>query len=288
MIDKSIRKAYQQYNEGDISRRDFLEKLARLAGGIAAAYALLPVLEDDYLARAQIIAVDDSRLETGYVSYNSGTQEIRAYQALPRTAGKYPSVLVVHENRGLNPHIEDVTRRVAVEDYLALAPDALSGSGGSPEDPQQAREMIGKLEPQQTTENFVAAVAYLKTHPQATGKVGVVGFCWGGALANQLAVHSADIGAAVPYYGKQPDPADVARITAPLLLHSAGADERINTGIESFENALKENRVRYKIYIYDGAKHAFNNDTNPERYHKEAAELAWKRTMEFFGQELKS
>jgi carboxymethylenebutenolidase len=196
-------------------------------------------------------------------------------------------VVVIHENRGLVPHIEDVARRVALEGFLALAPDALSPLGGTPADLDKARSMIQTLDSQSNTQNFVAAVRYLKTHPASTGKVGVVGFCWGGAVANQLAVHSPDLNAAVPFYGRQPASEDVPKIKASLLLHYAGLDEGINKGIPAYEAALKKASIDYKIYMYEGANHAFFNDTNAERYNKDAAQLAWQRTVSFFKEKLR-
>ncbi len=196
-------------------------------------------------------------------------------------------MVVIQEIYGLVPHIEDVTRRIALEGFLAIAPDALSPLGGTPEDPNKARELMGKLDRRSTVENYVAAVKYLKTHPLSTGKVGVVGFCWGGGMANQVAVNSADVLAVVPYYGPQPASEEVPKIKASLLLHYAGIDERINKGIPAFEEALKKASIDYKIYVYDGAQHAFNNDTNPARYNKEAAQLAWQRTISFFKEKLK-
>ncbi len=207
--------------------------------------------------------------------------------ARPKGDEKLPGVVVIHENRGLNPHIEDVTRRVALEGFLAVAPDALTPLGGTPEDPDKAPPLIQKLDSQSTIQNYVAAVRYLKTHPGSTGKVGAVGFCWGGAMANQVAVNSPDLSAAVPYYGRQPASEDVPKIKAPLLLHYAGLDEGINKGIPAYEAALKKASVDYKIYMYEGAQHAFNNDTNPARYNKEAAQLAWQRTISFLKEKLK-
>jgi carboxymethylenebutenolidase len=193
---------------------------------------------------------------------------------------------VIHENRGLNPYIQDVARRVALEGFVALAPDFLSSKGGTPEDSDRAREMIRDLDQEQTVADAVAAVAYLKDRDGTTDKIGVIGFCWGGALANQVAVHSADVAAAVPFYGRQPDAADAAKIRAALLLHYAGLDERINAGIPEYEQALKDAGVDYTIYIYEGANHAFHNDTSEARYDKNAAELAWSRTIEFLKQHL--
>jgi len=212
---------------------------------------------------------------------------VRAYLARPKGDAKLPGVVVIHENRGLNPHIEDVNRRVAVEGFLAVAPDALSPVGGTPKDQDKARSLFKKLDKASTVKNFTAAVTYLKTHPLSTGKVGVVGFCWGGTMANQVAVNSPDVVAAVPFYGIQPASEDVPKIEASMLLHYAGLDKRINKGIPAFEAALKVASVDYKLYMYEGAKHAFNNDTRAQRYHKEAAQLAWQRTIMFLKEKLK-
>ena len=225
---------------------------------------------------------------TEYIKYPGETGEVRAYLTMPKVDAKLPGVIVIHENRGLNPHTEDVARRVALEGFLALAPDALSPLGGTPEDTDEARDLIGKLDSQATTKNYLAAVKYLKTHPQSTGKVGCMGFCWGGGMTNQVAVNSADLAAAVPFYGRQPEPEDVPKIKASLLLHYAGLDERINAGIPAFEAALKEASVDYKIFMYEGAAHAFFNDTNADRYHKQAAQLAWERTIAFLKEKLKT
>lgn len=287
MVDQKIIDVYDAYARREMDRRQFLEKLATITGSIAAAYAVLPLLENN-CALAGMVSADDTRLTAQYIQYKANSGEMLAYQAMPKEAKKVPAVLVVHENRGLNPHIEDVTRRVALEGYLVLAPDALSQMGGSPPDPDAAVAMIKQLDMTATIDNFAAAAAYLKTHPLSTGKVGVVGFCWGGAMANQLAVHSPDIVAAVPYYGAQPKSEDVAKIRAALLLHYAGIDERINQGIPAYTKALDAQGVNYTVYMYEGANHAFNNDTNAARYNKEAAELAWKRTIDFFNARLKT
>lgn len=286
MVDQTMIELYDAYSHQELTRRQFMEKLAFMAGSVAAAYSLLPLLENNY-ALAEIVPANDSRLSSSYLNYPSGKGEIKAYQSMPVSEGKMPAVLVIHENKGLNPHIEDVARRVALEGFLTLAPDALTGQGGSPADPEVAAGLIKDLDMQATIANFVAAAAYLKTHPQSTGKVGVVGFCWGGAMANQLAIHTQDIVAAVPYYGRQPQVEDVPRIKAALLLHYAGLDERINQGIPDYTKALDANGVEYTMYMYAGANHAFNNDTNAARYNKEAAELAWQRTITFFNAKLK-
>jgi carboxymethylenebutenolidase len=278
---------YEKYSQGSLDRRDFLKKLALVAGSTAAANALLPLLERSS-AMAQITAKDDARLTVENVKYAGETGEVRAYFARPKGNAKLSGVVVIHENRGLNAHIEDVTRRVALEGFLALAPDALSPLGGTPEDSEKAPALIGQLDKEKTIKNYLAAVKYLKTYPLSTGKVGVVGFCWGGGMANQVAIHSPDVLAVVPYYGAAPAPEDVPKIKASLLLHYAGLDERINSGIPAFEAALKKASVEYKIYMYEGAQHAFNNDAAPARYNKDAAQLAWQRTIAFLKEKLKS
>jgi carboxymethylenebutenolidase len=277
---------YEKYSHGSLDRRDFLKRLALFAGGSAAASALVPLVGRNE-AWAQITAKEDARLIAETVKYAGETGEVRGYFARPKGDAKLPGVVVIHENRGLNAHIEDVTRRMALEGFLALAPDALSPLGGTPEDSEKAPALLGQLDKEKNTKNFVAAVKYLKTYPLSTGKVGVVGFCWGGAMANQVAVHSPDLLAAVPYYGAAPAPEDVPKIKASLLLHYAGMDERINAGIPAFEAALKAASVNYKIYIYEGAQHAFNNDMAPTRYNKDAAQLAWQRTIAFLKEKLK-
>ncbi len=236
-------------------------------------------------AQAQVVPKNDPRLYVEDIKYPGETGEILAHFARPKGDLKLPGVVVIHENRGLNPHTEEVARRVALEGFLAIAPNALSPLGGTPEDVDEARSLMQKLDSQSTIQNFVAAVKYLKTHPKSTGKVGVTGFCWGGGVTNQIAVNSPDLKAAAPFYGRQPAPEDVPKIKASLLLHYAGLDERINKGIPAFEAALKEASVDYKIFMYEGAEHAFFNDTS-SRYHEEAAKLAWKRTIAFFKQTL--
>jgi len=285
-MDPKIIDLYDKYVRESVDRREFLKKLAVLAGGTAAAYALLPLLEGSH-AGADIVPKDDPRLHTESVTYPGETGEMRAYLARPKEDAKRPGVIVIHENRGLNAHIEDVNRRVALEGFLSIAPDALSPVGGTPEDSDKARSLIRDLDTKSTVKNYTAAVKYLKTHPMSTGKVGVVGFCWGGGMANEMAVNSPDVTAAVSYYGRQAASEDVSRIKASLLLHYAGLDERINKGISAFEAALKAASVDYKIYMYPGAKHAFNNDANAGRYNKEAAQLAWQRTISFFKEKLR-
>jgi len=285
-MDRKVVDLYEEFTHGLLDRREFLKRLSILAGGVAAAQALLPVLENNH-ARAEVVPKDDPRLQTDNVKYPGATGDVRAYFARPKGDEKLPGVAIAHENRGLNPHFEDVTRRMALEGFLAMTPDALSPLGGTPEDPDKVPELMRKLDGPSTIQNYVAAVRYLKTHPASTGKVGVVGFCWGGAMANQVAVNSPDVLAAVPFYGGQPASEDVPKIKASLQLHYAGLDERINKGIADYEAALKKASVDYKIYMYEGAQHAFLNDTTPERYNKEAAQLAWQRTISFLKEKLK-
>jgi carboxymethylenebutenolidase len=281
-----IKDLYEKHARGAMDRREFLGKLAAVAGGAAAAAALLPALEGTPAA-SQTVPKDDPRLETEYIEYRGKTGKMRAYSARPKDAGKLAGVIVIHENRGLNLHTEDIARRVALEGFRAIAPDALSPFGGTPENPDEARPLFQKLDREENTKNFVAAVEYLKTGPEATGKVACMGFCWGGGVTNQVAVNAPDLTAAVPFYGSQPAPEDVPKIKAAMLIHYAGNDERIDAGIPAFEEALKKAGVQYKIYMYEGAGHAFMNDTGA-RYDKEAAELAWARTVAFLREELKS
>jgi carboxymethylenebutenolidase len=224
---------------------------------------------------------------TEFIKYQGETGDMKAYLARPLAGKKYPAVIVIHENRGLQPHIMDVTRRMAREGFLSIAPDALSPQGGTPEDISKVGEMFKQLNGEQTTKNFVAAVKYLKSHPNSNGNVGCTGFCWGGAMTNQVAVNAPDLKAAVPYYGRQPAAEDVAKIKAPILAHYAENDQGINQGIPAFEEALKKAGIEYKIFTYPGTQHAFNNDTNAGRYNEEAAKLAWKRTVDFFKEKLK-
>lgn len=285
-MDKKINQLYEEYREGGTDRRDFLKKLTAYVGSTAAAMAFIPILEEKY-SDGTLMQTTDSDLITEFIKYPAETGEMRAYLAMPKKKKKYPAVIVIHENRGLVPHIMDVNRRMAREGFLAIAPDALSPVGGTPEDITNVGELFKKLVPEQTTKNFVAAVKYLKTHPNSNGKVGCTGFCWGGAMTNQVAVNSPDLKAAVPYYGRQPSPEDVAKIKASVMAHYAENDQGINAGIPAFEEALKKAGINYQIFTYPGTQHAFNNDTNTQRYNEEAAKLAWKRTVDFFREKLK-
>jgi carboxymethylenebutenolidase len=281
----NLTKLYDEYKDGKISRRSFLKKLTLATGSSAAALAILPVLVDvDNTTPSQ----GDNEPVSQFIKYPAPKMEIRAFLSHPKNGNKFPAVVVIHENRGLQPHIQDVTKRFAKEGFLSMAPDALTPAGGTPENNQtQATEMIRNLNNADTVDNLVAAVKYLKTHPLSTGKVGCTGFCWGGAMTNAVAVNSPDLHAAVPYYGRQPATEDVAKIKAPIMAHYAENDPGINAGIAAFEEELKKQKKDYQIFIYEGTGHAFNNDTNPERYNAQAAKLAWSRTVSFFKDKLK-
>jgi carboxymethylenebutenolidase len=281
---RKVNELYDEYRNGSVSRREFMKKLALVTGGTAAAVVILPGCGS---AAAKAAGSDAMKVIGEFINYPGATGEMRAWISIPEGKKKYPGVIVIHENRGLTPHIRDVNNRMAQEGFVALAPDALSPLGGTPEDQDKARDMFGQLDRQQTVNNFVAAVKYLETHPRSTGKVGCTGFCWGGAMTNQVAVNSPDLDAAVPYYGSVPAPEDVPKIKAKMMAHYASDDERINAGIPAFEEALKKAGIEYEIFIYEGTQHAFNNDTGT-RYNKEAADLAWKRTTTFFREKLGS
>jgi carboxymethylenebutenolidase len=282
-----VLKLFDQYVHGLIDRGGFLQRAARFAAQGMTATMLLDALNPKF-AEAEQVPKDDHRLHTSRVEYDSpqGSGKMRGYLAMPaKRSGKLPGVLVVHENRGLNPHIEDIARRVALEQYVAFAPDALTPLGGYPGDEDKARELFGKLDQQKTREDFIAAAHWLEKRPECTGKIGAVGFCYGGGVANMLATRLPELGAAVPFYGNQPPADQVANIKAPMLIHYAQNDERIDAGIPAFESALKANHIKYEMYTYPGTQHGFNNDTTP-RYDKAAATLAWQRTMGFFKQHL--
>ena len=284
-ITQAMIKAYDEYTHLTLDRRDFMRKLQALAGSAAAAAAIAPMLAASKAA-AEIVPENDNRLTTTDLTYRGAPGDIKAYGAMPSDATKLPAVIVVHENRGLNKHIKDVTRRIALEGFLAMAPDLLSPSGGTPEDEDKAREMIGAITQDIYGTNLVAAVEFLKTHPNSTGNVGAIGFCWGGGQVNRLATLSPDLKAGVAYYGAQPPAADVPKITASLMLHYAGLDDRINKGIDAYKAALEANKKDFQIFVYDGVNHAFNNDTSSARYNKPAADLAWSRTVEFLKKKL--
>lgn len=271
---------FDDYTHLSLDRRKFLDNLAKLAGSMTVATAAAALMASDTQAQG-LVSETDERLEIEDITYPGATGEMKGYLAAPKDGGPFPAVIVVHENRGLNAHIKDVTRRVALEGFVALAPDYLSNQGGTPADEDAARSMFQRLTPEDVTADDVATVAWLKQHPKSTGKIGAMGFCWGGGVVNNLAVASQDLLAAVPYYGAQPAAADVARIKAKVMAHYGGLDERINAGIPAFEEALRAAGVDHQIFVYEGANHAFNNDTSAARYNKEAADLAWQRTIDF-------
>ena len=284
-----VLKLFDGYVHGMISRRDFLDGAAKFAVGGFTAAAMLESLRPNY-AFAQQVAKDDTRIKTEYLTYPSaqGSGNMRGYFARPANAsGKLPGVVVIHENRGLNPYIEDVARRLAIENYVAFAPDALTPVGGYPGDEEKAAQLFTQLDPAKRTEDLLAAAGFLKSRPECTGKIGAVGFCFGGTVVNMMAVRIPDLGAAVPFYGGQPSAADTAKIKAPLLIHYAGLDERLNAGWPAWEAALKANGVKYQMYMYPGTNHGFHNDTTP-RYDEAAAKLAWSRTTAFFKEYLKA
>lgn len=279
-MDNRIIQLYDEYTHKPLARNTFLKRLAVLAGSTTAAMALLPMLENNY-AYAQT-REDDEELVTERVTWPVEGGDMKGYLAKPSKKGKFPAVIVIHENRGLNPHIEDVARRAAKAGYVALAVDALSLLGGTPANEDEARALFAKLDAKQSIAQFVSAVPYLIKRNDCTSKVGCVGFCWGGAMANNMAVNSPDLNAAVAFYGRQAAAEDVPKIKAALQLHYAGKDERINAGIPAYEEALKAAKVSYELYTYPDVDHAFHNDTSAARYNEAAAKLAWGRTLEFF------
>jgi carboxymethylenebutenolidase len=282
-FDQELLTLFDAYVHGAIDRRAFLDRAAKFAVGGVTAAMLLDQLSPQF-ADAQLVSADDARMSAEYVQFDSpnGSGRVRGYLARPEgRAGKRPGILVIHENRGLNPHIEDITRRLALDNFLAFAPDALSPLGGYPGDEDQARALFQKLDQAKTREDFIAAAAFLRGRPECTGKIGTVGFCWGGGMVNYLATRVSDLAAAVCFYGAAPNSEDVAKIRCPLMVHSAEVDERINASWPEFERALKAAGVKYERFLYPGTQHGFNNNTTP-RYDADAAKLAWGRTITFF------
>jgi carboxymethylenebutenolidase len=279
---------FDRYVHGEISRRSFLDAAAKYAVGGTTAMAIWESLRPNY-AWAEQIAKDDPRLKTDYESVPSpqGNGSIRGYLARPAKTGKLPAVLVIHENRGLNPYIEDVARRLAVANFLAFAPDGLTSVGEYPRDDEKGAVLFTKVDENKMIQDFLASAEWLKSRPDCTGKLGAVGFCFGGRMVNTLATRLPDLSAAVPFYGTQPTAEDAAKIKAPLLLHYASLDTRITSGWPAYEQALKANHVTYTGYVYEGANHGFHNDTTP-RYDEPAAKLAWQRTLDFFNKYLRS
>lgn len=285
-MDQKIINLYDEYTHKPLSRNQFMNRLVKLTGSMAMAMTALSALEVGY-ANAETVSEQDEGLIIEGISYPGDDCIMNGYLARPNTHEKLGSVLVIHENRGLNLHIKDITRRLAKAGFMAMAPDALSPFGGTPADTDAARAMFSKIDAQKNLNNYLNALNYLKSRKESNGKTACVGFCWGGRMANLLAVNSESLNAAVAYYGGQPDAADVPQIKAKLMLHYAGLDERINTGIPAFETALKSAGVDYQLFIYEGVQHAFNNDTGGERYNAEAAKLAWERTLGLLNKTIK-
>ncbi len=287
-FDQELLILFDAYVHGGLDRRGFLDKAAKYAVGGVTAAMLLEQLSPKF-AEAQVVRTDDERIAPEYLAYDSpnGYGKMRGYFVRPENAtGKLPGILVIHENRGLNPHIEDVARRFALENFVAFAPDALFPLGGYPGDEDKARELFPKLEQAKTREDFVAAAAFLKARPECTGKIGAVGFCYGGGMVNYLATRLSDLAAGVPFYGSSPNVADVPKIKAPLMIQSAEVDARINASWPAFEEALKAANVPYERHLYPGTQHGFHNDTTP-RYDAAAAKLAWERTIAFFNKHVR-
>lgn len=278
-MDQKIITLYDSYTHSKLGRKEFMKKLAILTGSTALALTVLPLLENNYVAAALF---NDEDVVSENIIYSGIEGDMKALLAHPKGKTKLGSVLVIHENRGLNSHIIDVTKRIAAEGFLALGVDALSPFGGTPADEDRGRELIGKLDAEKNLQNYLKGLEYLRNHKMGNGKTGCIGFCWGGGMANKLAVNDPKLQAAVAYYGAQPLAADAAKIKASVMLHYGGLDERINEGIPAYEAALKQNNIDYKIFIYDGVNHAFNNNTSPTRYNEVAAKLAWQRTIELF------
>ena len=284
-MDQKIIDLYDRFTHGGINRREFLDRLAEIAGSSTAAMALLPLLANDY-ARAAVVAPDDARLAIERVGYDSPKGKINGYLVRLKAKGKRPVVLVIHENRGLNPHLEEVARRFATEGYLAYAVDLLSLVGGTPANGDAARDLHPKMNQDDAVVALVAGVSFLKQHPESTGKVGAVGFCFGGLMINRLAASSPELDAGVAYYGRQVPATQVPNIKAALLLHYAEHDDGVNAGIPAYEAALKANNKKFTMHTYPGTQHAFNNDTGAARYNEAAAKLAWSRTIAFFKENL--
>jgi carboxymethylenebutenolidase len=286
--DQELLVLFDAYVHGALDRRGFLDQAAKYAVGGVTAAMLLDELSPRF-AEAQVVKPDDARIKAQWVELDSpsGNGKVRGYLVQPaKAAGKLPAVLVVHENRGLNPHIEDITRRLALDNFVAFAPDALFTLGGYPGDEDKARELFSKLDQTKTREDFVTALAWLKARPETNGRLGAVGFCYGGGIVNMLATRAPDLLAGVPFYGSAPNLEDVPKIKAELLIQSAETDERINAGWPAYEAALKAANVKYVRHLYPGTQHGFNNDTTP-RYDAAAAKLAWERTIAFFNEKLR-
>jgi carboxymethylenebutenolidase len=280
-ITQEMIRLFDEYTHRPLRRDEFLSQLARLAGGTVAAMTILPVLEGSYAASAQV-SEDDPSIQISTAEFPSPHGTMKGYLVQPTNAkGLLGTILVIHENRGLTPHIQDVTRRVAKEGFIAMGIDALSLMGGTPTNEDEGRALIGKLDPKQNVENLQSGLDFLRSLKNSNKKTGAIGFCWGGGLVNDLAVVDPDLTVGIPYYGRQPSVDSVSKIKAHMMMHYAGLDERINAGIPAYEAALKASQVDYQVFVYEGSQHAFNNDSSPARYQEATAKLAWKRSMDF-------
>lgn len=286
-MDQRIIDLYNEFIHSSLPRREFMARLAKIAGSAAAASAILPLIEPNYV-RARQVEPTDARLTAGYLTYKSPAGEVRAYHARPKGTGRLPAVLVIHENRGLNEHIEDVARRTALAGYFALAPDGLSVAGGAPQNQDEARDLFAKTDRARIAGDIVAGVPFLKTHAQVNGNIGTVGFCYGGGMALRCAVDAEGVGAAVSFYGAALPAEDVPRLKVPVMMQYAGTDERINAMIPEFIKALEAQKVAYSVHMYPGTQHGFHNDSSQARYDAAASKLAWSRTIGFFDAHLKS
>jgi carboxymethylenebutenolidase len=284
MIDQQIIRLYDEYTHKPLSRKTFLKRLTQLAGSTAAALSVLPLLESNYVTAP---ITTEGELFTEYGTYAGVNGEMKAYIARPKEEKAYAAIIVIHENRGLNGHIEDVARRAAKAGYLAIAPNALAPLGGTPTNEDEARQKFTTLKPEESLQNFIRAFDYAGTRKDCNGKFGCVGFCWGGAMSNNLAVNVGSLKAAVAFYGRQPKDEEVSKIKAAVQLHYASLDERVNAGKDAYETALKAAGITYESHLYEGVNHAFHNDTSPARYNEAAAKLAWERTIAFFDKHVK-
>lgn len=283
MLNQRVIDLYDEYTHKPLSRKDFMVRLVQMAGSTAAAMSMLSLLESGCAPAAK---TPTDELMTERVTYPGAKGDMQAYVARPKDMKKYAAVVVIHENRGLNAHIEDVTRRAARAGYLAIAPNALSPLGGTPANEDEARQLFTKLDAEESLQNFVKVFDYLGGRKDCNGRFGCVGFCWGGAMSNKLAIHAPALKAAVAFYGMQPPLEEVPKIKSALQLHYAGIDERVNAGMTAYENALKAAGIDFEQYLYEGVNHAFHNDTSTARYNEAAAKLAWQRTLAFWGKHL--
>lgn len=283
-MNQEIINLYDQYTHSKMDRKGFIQRLAKLTGGMAVALTVLPLLENNY---ASANTIDYPDLITADITYPAQNGDMKGFLAKPKGNKKLGTVLVIHENRGLNPHIKEVAKRVANAGYIALAADALSPFGGTPANEEEARGLFAKIDVAKNLQNFLDSLTYLRKLPEGNGKTACVGFCWGGGMANDLAVNDPQLNATVAYYGRQAKATDVPKIKASVMLHYGGLDERINAGIPAYREALEANKIEHQIFVYDGVNHAFNNDSSPTRYNEAAAKLAWDRTLDLFKKEIK-